>query len=438
VLLLLIVWVGMRPPVTSAGEGAGARKLAILPFLLPSTNPEWEWFGEGLAHVLALRLQHLPRLRVTALSRLNASGGGSVPQPLEGADVAQLLEQIRHQGDDVVLFGSFLQLDTTLRLELQLWSARPDRLLAKTLEQSPEKDPDGLGIKGAAFVVGALQAAATDIERRRVEERLTTSAEAFERFARALALSDGSTSPEDVAQAVTLLTEAVSLDGKFAAAQRQLGDLHLRREQYGSAVDAYQSLLNLVKREPRVYRLLGTASFAQGEAGRAIEAFRRGLQLDPRDPQLHLSLGLAYAAGKEYDKATNALLRALEFAPEDPLAFANLGVIYLLQGNFAAATSSLRRAQLLAQSDPLLAYNLGLALLWERVYDQARDQFEQALQRKPDFPAAAYQLALVYERIDPRQAVERWKKYLELAQRIPGEDAWISRAREHLARLQEP
>jgi Flp pilus assembly protein TadD/TolB-like protein len=422
----------------SAGEEEAPTKLAIVPFVLPMASAEREWLSAGVPRVLALRLQQLPRLRVTVLPRPSTSGPGALQNPLEGAELSAFLEHLRPQGHDVVLFGTFHQVDTTLRLEIHLWATRPERHLGKIIEQSPEKDPDGLGMKLVTPVASALQLSASETERRRLEERFTTSAEAFERFSRALALAATSSDEEGTNRAVNLLAEAFNLDGKFSMALRQLADLHLRQGHYASAVEVYQSLLGLVKRDARVYRALGNAYMALGEANRALDAFKRGLQLDPRDPLLHLDLGLTHAALKDYENATKALLRALEFKPDDPLAFANLGVLYLLQGNFAAASATLRRAQLLHASDARLAYDLGLALMFEGAYDQARTQFERALQLKPDFAPAAYQLALVFERSDAKQAADGWKRYLELGRDKPGEEAWVMRAQEHLKRLQEP
>jgi tetratricopeptide (TPR) repeat protein len=73
-----------------------------------------------------------------------------------------------------------------------------------------------------------------------------------------------------------------------------------------------------------------------------------------------------------------------------------------------------------------------------RDYEQARTQFERAQQLKPDFTAAAYHLAFIYERFDPTQALERWRKYLALARGKPEEQDWVRRAEEHLQRLQQP
>jgi tetratricopeptide (TPR) repeat protein len=436
VLLVLCLHSWARP-VCAVAEGV-TKKIAILPFSLPTVSGDREWIGAGFAHVLAVRLQQLPSLKVAVVPRATGSGTDSPPVAFENLDPMTLFERLRPQGYDAIILGTFQQVENTLRLEVQVWPSRAERPSAKVIEQSPERDPDGLGSKVVPFIIGALQIPVSEPEGRRLAERYTSSADAFWRFARALMLADTASEAQDVGQAIALFREALTLDAKFAMALRQLADVHLRQGQYGSAAEAYQSLLALGKRNPQVYRLLGNALFAQHDAARAIDAYRRGLQLDSRDPQLYLDLGLAHAVSKDYENATKAFLRALEFKPNDPLAFANLGVVYLQQGNFPAATASLRRAQVLHSTDPLLTYNLGLSLLFEGAYDQARDQLERALQLKPDLAPAAYVLALLAEQSDRAQAVQRWRKYLELAEGKPAEHAWLAVATEHLKYLQQP
>jgi Flp pilus assembly protein TadD len=424
-------------PLEAVSEGT-TKKLAIVPFGASAAGVDREWLSDGLPHVLALRLQHLPQLKVTVLPRTILSSAEGAVNLLDKTEAVRVLEGLRPLGYDAVIFGQFIQFEPTLRAEIHVWTTRPERYLEKAQEYASERDPDGLGIKLATFVASVLQVSPADSEGRRFTERYTTSAEAFERFARALPLAEMPADDEDVSQAVILFKEALKLDAKFAMALRQQGDLLFRRGSYGGAIEAYQSFLSVGRRSAVVYRLLGNAQFAQGDATRAIEAYKRALQLDARDYQLHLDLGLAYAASMDYASATKTFLRALEFKPDDPLAFANLGVVYLLQGNFPAATASLRRAQLLQDSDPVLSYNLGLSLMLERAYEQSRTQFERALQLKPDYAAAAYQLALISERFDLAQAREHWRKYLALARGKAQEQAWVAFAEEHLKRLQQP
>jgi Flp pilus assembly protein TadD/TolB-like protein len=436
ILLALSMCVHGRP-LDAATDGI-TKKVAIVPFGVPSTAADREWLGDGIPYVLALRLQQLQQLKVTVVLRSmlsNVEGAANLP---DHTDVSTLLERLQPSGYDAVVIGHFVQVEPTLRTEIQVWTPQPERILGKTQEQATERDPDGLGVKLATFVVSILQTPPSDAEGRRFAERYTSSAEAFERFARALPLADTGNDDEDVTQALHLFKEAVKLDGKFAMAWRQQGDLLFREKQYAEAIEAYQAFLSVGRRNAVIYRRLGNAQFAQHDAMRAVDAYKRGLQLDGRDYQLHLDLGLAYAALRDYANATKTLLRALEVKPDDPLAFANLGVVYLLQGNFPAATASLRRAQLLQNSDPVLNYNLGLSLMLEQATDQAREQFERALQLRPDFAAAAYQLALISDRSDIPRALERWRSYLALARGMPEERDWVARAEEHLQRLQRP
>jgi tetratricopeptide (TPR) repeat protein len=434
--LALSVSVPWRP-LQAATEGT-TKKVAIVPFGLPSWGTDRDWIGDGFPYVLALRLQHFQQIKAAVLPRSMVPGQGGLADAPDSAEVSKTLELLQPQGYEAVIFGNFVQVEPTLRAEIHVWTTRPDRHLSKTQEQAAERDPDGLGIKLAGFVMSVLQLPVSEAEGRRALERYTASAEAFERFARALPLADTADDEEEVAQAVSLLKEAVKLDGRFAMAWRQQGDLLFRRGHFPAAAEAYQAVLSLGKRSATVYHLLGNAYFAQRDVPRALDAYKRALQPDARDYQLLLDLGLAYASVKDYENATKTFLRALESKPNDPLAFANLGVVYLLQGNFAAATASLRRAQLAHGSDPILTYNLGLSLLFEGAYDQARDQFERALQLKPDYTAAAYQLALIYERFDAVQAIERWRKYLDQARGKPGEQPWLTWAEERLQHLQQP
>jgi tetratricopeptide (TPR) repeat protein len=433
--VLLVLSLGLHGRPLQAATDLAMKHIAIVPFGLPSLGTDRDWLGEGLAYVVALRLEHLPHLKATVLTRSTFAAAEDILHGIDHGEVSKLLQHLRSLGYDALVYGHFMQVEPTLRAELQVWAMQPERFMAKAHEQASERDPDSLGSKLASVVVSVLQASPSDAEGRRFSERYTGSAEAFERFARALALGETGEGDEDVAQAVHLFKEAARLDGKFAMAYRQQGDLLLRQKQYAGAIEAYQGFLSVGRRNAVVYRRLGNAYFAHHEAARAVEVYKRGLQLDGGNYQLHLDLGLAYAVLQDYTNATKTLLRALEVKPDDPLAFTNLGVVYLQVGNFAAATASLRRAQVLQSSDPILSFNLGLSLMFERAIDQAREQFERALQLKPDFAAAAYQLALLSDPSDPPKAVERWRHYLALARGVAAEHEWMARAEQHLQRF---
>jgi TolB-like protein len=154
----------------AASEGT-TKKLAIVPFGLPSAGADREWLSDGFPHVLALRLQHLPQLKVAVLSRSMLSGAEGLPNLLDHTNAVRWLEHLRPQGYDAVVFGHFMQFEPTLRAEIQVWATRPERSIGKAQEQAAERDPDGLGIKLATFVVSVLQIVPSESEGRRLVER---------------------------------------------------------------------------------------------------------------------------------------------------------------------------------------------------------------------------------------------------------------------------
>jgi len=171
-LAICVCAAGLR---LGAADEEGVKKLVIIPFALPTASAEREWLRDGFPRVMALRLQPLARVKVSVLPSPSTPEPAGLRNPLDSGDTTAFLQQIRSQGYDVLLVGNFHQIDATLRLELHLWSTRPDRHIGTILEQAPERDPDGLGIKLAPSVASALQLSPSEAERRRLAERLTTS-----------------------------------------------------------------------------------------------------------------------------------------------------------------------------------------------------------------------------------------------------------------------
>ena len=186
----------------------------------------------------------------------NAEGIRTV---LDHTDVSRLLERLQPLGYDALVFGHFMQVEPTLRAEIQVWTLQPERFIAKAQEQAAERDPDGLGIKLTTFVVSVLQVP-HPIQRGGASPNVTpprrkpsSGLPGRYHWLRRRMMT------EDVTQAVNLFKEAVKLDGKFAMAWRQQGDLLFRQKQYAEAIEAYQAFLSVGRRNAVIYRRLGNA-----------------------------------------------------------------------------------------------------------------------------------------------------------------------------------
>jgi tetratricopeptide (TPR) repeat protein len=89
--------------------------------------------------------------------------------------------------------------------------------------------------------------------------------------------------------------------------------------------------------------------------------------------------------------------------------------------------------------DPkLLDAHLSLGELYEEkgLYQEAVARYNHVLSLEPRHPGATYGLALAYEKVDVKKAVEQWEQYIELASSLPSEKDWVDIARKHLAKLQ--
>ena len=73
------------------------------------------------------------------------------------------------------------------------------------------------------------------------------------------------------------------------------------------------------------------------------------------------------------------------------------------------------------------------ALAMER---EAVARYGHVLSLEPKHPGATYGLALAYEKVDVKKAIEQWGRYIDLATDIPSEKDWVDIAKKHLGKLQ--
>ena len=68
----------------------------------------------------------------------------------------------------------------------------------------------------------------------------------------------------------------------------------------------------------RVHNLLGVIYTDQKEFGDAIDAFKSAMQLAPNEPMPHSDLAKVYLAQDRYDEALKSVDAAIQLAPRDP------------------------------------------------------------------------------------------------------------------------
>jgi tetratricopeptide (TPR) repeat protein len=124
----------------------------------------------------------------------------------------------------------------------------------------------------------------------------------------------------DSTEALAKLQRSLELDQQFTQTFLLLGDLHLSREEWQEAVEAYQQLTNLDPESVPAWSAIGYAYSQLGQLDRAIDANNRILQTKPDDYNTLKNLALLYGEVNNPGDAARYAQLALAGAPEQDKA----------------------------------------------------------------------------------------------------------------------
>ncbi|MGH7741400.1 MAG: tetratricopeptide repeat protein, partial [Candidatus Eiseniibacteriota bacterium] len=213
----------------------------------------------------------------------------------------------------------------------------------------------------------------------------------------------------------------------LAEGRAGVGQVWLRRYQYGKALDAFRTAQKMDPTLAMGYWGEGEVLRQQGHCDQAIPLFRKATDLDRKFPEAQLALGNCLGETGDHARAVEALseglkwgpkwrprflvalgdaelardslrdagiyyTRAREEAPDDPTPRRALGNFYLKRGTWALAVQELQGALELDSTDVDIHYSMGQALYYDQRYSDALEQYRWVTTRAPDYPPG--QLAL--------------------------------------------
>jgi tetratricopeptide (TPR) repeat protein len=199
--------------------------------------------------------------------------------------------------------------------------------------------------------------------------------------------------------------KALQINPKLADAHKHLGDMLVTspRRLYDQAAQAYTAALEIWPDYAEARVGLGDARQAKGQFDEAIEEYKKALAIEPTNARVYLGMGKIYYNEKQlYHEAVAAYQQAIALDPKLLDAHLNLGELYEEKG----------------------------------LYQEAVSRYDHVLSLEPKHPGATYGLALAYEKVDVKKAIEQWERYIELASNLPSEKDWVDIARKHLGKLQ--
>jgi predicted O-linked N-acetylglucosamine transferase (SPINDLY family) len=230
----------------------------------------------------------------------------------------------------------------------------------------------------------------------------------------------------DHAQAVLLISKALSYNASNPAAYNNLGNALAAQGKRLESLSAYLDALALQPDYTDALCNFGDALRAGGKLERAVAFYRRALSINPelhsaqvklregleelskqsKTPapgatalsQAHVDQGNAYKDQARFDEAIASYQVALALAPDDPAAHTNLGSALLQQGRLQEALVCFRKALALEPELAEAHYNLGIASYQAGDLASAKSALVKYLASQPSDRGALITLGEAYYR----------------------------------------
>jgi len=389
------------------------KSIAVLPFVNMSSDPEQEYFADGISEELLNALAKISDLKVAGRTSSFAFKGKNQDLLAIGKvlRVNHILEgSVRKSGNRVRITAQLIKVEDGFHM----WSETYDRELTDIFTIQDEISTAILTQLKAQLLGGQI-AATTQTDPRAYELYLLAKQRIYDRNQLSLEM------------AAKLLGEATSIDPAYAPAYAQLGvaTILLSEENYGtlpnaeSGESARRYLDKALQLEPKnAEALAGMGLYHRqfeldyqaadiklrqalainpnmieantwlannlnevGEIKAAIQLRKQSFARDPLHGPTFGNLQQAYSMLGQFDKAQEMIENLRPYMPGDASIPVNLGEMFVMNGQLADAREQLRQGY---ELEPLNA----VARIWYSFALQGTREYERLAEIAPDFRAA--------------------------------------------------
>jgi predicted Zn-dependent protease len=212
-----------------------------------------------------------------------------------------------------------------------------------------------------------------------------------------------------------------------------VADLDVRAEQYDTAIQIFQGLLDKDPRNADLLWRLGEVYRRKGDLNTAIDKFRASSQAAPNDPKPLLQLALLMDGTGRPDQGQPIYEQILKIQPDNAVALNNLAYLKAEKGvDLDSAQTMAQRALQKAPNSPEISDTLGWIYIKRNLSEEAVRVFQDLVAKEPKNAKFHYHYGLaLYEKGDKSST----KRELEAAlQDKPSKDD-EAKIRDLLAKL---
>jgi len=385
-------------------ERPDSTRLAVLPFVNISPDPNDEFFSDGLTEEMIARLSRLPGLEVIARTSVMSfkHKEKSATQIGKELGAGTLLEgSVRKAGNRIRVTVQLISSDT----EGHLWSENYDRDLEDIFAVQSEI---------AENVAHSLQIRLLEEDRRRMEKGSPRKLEAYTLLLKGK-FHLHRWNKSSLSQAIRYFEEAVGQDPKYAAAYAGLAQAHALlgfygfvkpTESYATAERYAREALALNESLPEAHLALARALRNRHDYAAVDREIDRALELDPNLVEAYAARAWQLVRREEWDEALRSMERALELDPLDAWARGEAGTCYLYARQYDTAIRHLEDSVEWDPKNSFYLNNLGLAHVQKGMFEQGLDEMRRAAEASGK-GAANQDLAYAYSKAGKPEEARR-------------------------------
>jgi len=373
--------------VVTTGDAASAaestetdRSIAVLPFVNMSSDPEQEYFSDGISEELLNGLAKIDSLKVAARTSSFSFKGQNLPvgEIAEVLGVAHILEgSVRKSGSQIRVTAQLIRVSDGFHM----WSETYDRELVNIFAIQDEI---------TSAIVSELRLRLTD--QTQITSSTTSNSEAYQeylkgryfwnlrekenlylaigRFEKAVELDptyydawlglgeswvllpvwefSDEKAPEQLESAAKAAEVALQLNPESGRAQAVLGYKHMLELKWQESLDNFELGLKYEPANATSWHWYATTLSAVGYLDRENVAIETALELDPRSRVIGTSAADHLIIAGKYDEALYRVENTLSFAPDFLFAWQIKGFAHILRDEFDEARASFRKISELA------------------------------------------------------------------------------------------
>ena len=304
------------------------KRIAILPFVNVSGNPESDYLGFALADQVIGALSYSKDIVIRPSASIRKYVNSIVNLKTAGSEL----------NVDFILNGNFLKVEDQIRLNIELVELKTENMIWRESIKVKFNDAFELQDIVSQKVVEGFKIKFSQNEQKRIKKDIPANPQAYEFYLKAISYPIAS---EENNFAIQMLEKSIELDKDYAPAYSELGRrYHFKSNEFlggpevlRQSIAYFEKALELNDELASALNWLGIIHTEIGEIDNSIEILRKSLLVNPNNGQTHFGLSYVYRYGGALEEAKSEAEKAIVLDPGNP-QFRSIGATYYYLGEY--------------------------------------------------------------------------------------------------------